>query len=81
MKVLAWLAFLGLVLAALLRKMSVTRIKIMQTGSPKQFDESGAEIMVCCAHCGVYIPSSEAIHHDNVIYCSLEHVGRPIYHP
>ena len=80
MKLLAWLLFLGLVVAALYRKMSVTRIKIFQSVSPRQFDESGAEIMVCCAHCGVYIPASEALRHDNVTYCSTEHVGKPIQH-
>lgn len=81
MKVLAWLLFFGLVIAALFKKMSVTRINIIRmTGEHKQFDNSGAEIMVCCAHCGIYIPSSEAIRHENTVYCCMEHVGKQINH-
>lgn len=32
------------------------------------------EDMVSCAHCGVHLPSSDAIHgHDHLEYCSSEH--------
>jgi uncharacterized protein len=29
--------------------------------------------MSCCAHCGVYFPSSEAVHEGGRDYCSLAH--------
>ncbi|RJX33428.1 MAG: hypothetical protein C4516_01145 [Oxalobacter sp.] len=77
MKVLAWIAFFGLVIAALARKLSVTRINIIRNGSIGHFDERGAEIMVSCSRCGIFLPSSEAIQHEGKVYCSQEHVGPP----
>jgi uncharacterized protein len=32
-----------------------------------------SERMSCCAHCGVYFPSSEAVHEGGRDYCSLAH--------
>jgi uncharacterized protein len=34
-------------------------------------DES--EAMACCAHCGIYFPSSEAVRADGRDYCSPAH--------
>jgi uncharacterized protein len=39
--------------------------------APRQVEES--ERMSCCAQCGVYFPSSEAVHEGGRDYCSLAH--------
>lgn len=36
----------------------------------------GAEAMVCCAHCGVYVPASEAVVQAGVTFCCEEHRQR-----
>jgi len=74
MKFLAWLALIGLVAAALYKIMSVARINIIRSGTLHQFDDSVPEVMVSCAHCGVYIPASEALHQDGLDFCSQEHL-------
>lgn len=33
-----------------------------------------AQPMVRCAHCGVHVPQSEALAHDNRWYCSRAHL-------
>nr|WP_323177986.1 PP0621 family protein [Alcaligenes endophyticus] len=33
----------------------------------------GAEPMVRCAHCGIYLPRSEALMSNHHTWCSLEH--------
>lgn len=35
--------------------------------------EAQRELIIRCAHCGVYVPSSEAVRDGNRIYCSEEH--------
>lgn len=79
MKLLVWLAFIGLVIAALwVKRSSVIKIhKLPQEQRPQEFDSSGAERMVCCAHCGVYIPTSESIPFRGSEYCCEEHCGKP----
>ncbi|HYD95646.1 MAG TPA: PP0621 family protein [Noviherbaspirillum sp.] len=32
-----------------------------------------AERMVCCAHCGTYVPASESVPFSGVSFCSEEH--------
>jgi uncharacterized protein len=77
MKLLMWLGFFVLVIAALYTKLSSARITILHPNTNKQFDDTGAEIMVCCAHCGIYTPASEAVHSQDAVFCCEEHVGRP----
>ena len=31
------------------------------------------EAMLCCAHCGVHFPASEAVHEQDRVYCSEQH--------
>jgi uncharacterized protein len=38
---------------------------------PRVQDES--EAMACCAHCGIYFPSSEAVRAGGRDYCSPAH--------
>jgi uncharacterized protein len=35
--------------------------------------EDEAEPMACCAHCGIYFPSSEAVRADGRDYCGTAH--------
>jgi uncharacterized protein len=43
--------------------------------TPRQASRSGKRVghMVQCAHCGMYIPEAEAIHHQGHDYCSIAH--------
>ena len=79
MKFLAWIVFIGLVVAALVVKRSFTfkATRLSPHKHPPEFDDSGAERMVRCAHCGIYIPSSEAIQYRGKDYCCEEHCGKP----
>jgi uncharacterized protein len=38
-------------------------------------DQGGSvgEVMVRCAHCGVYLPSSESVRDGEIAYCGSEH--------
>lgn len=36
-----------------------------------------AEVMLCCAHCGVYYPASETVKVEGRDYCSSAHAGLP----
>jgi hypothetical protein len=77
MKLLMWLAFFGLVIAAAFLKISSSRKRSSQQQTQRQFDDTGAELMVRCFHCGIYIPSSEAMYRDDRVYCCEEHLGKP----
>jgi uncharacterized protein len=81
MKFLVWLAFFVLVIAAILTKFSASRIRIVRTNVAKQFDDTGAEIMVSCAHCGIYIPASEAVQSQTGIFCCDEHLNKLAKNP
>lgn len=35
--------------------------------------EDKSEPMLCCAHCGIYFPSSEAVRADGRDYCGTAH--------
>lgn len=78
MKVLIWLVVFGLVAMALFSKKSSSRTKAaLQPQRKRQFDSTGAELMVRCAHCGVYVPISEAVNDAGVEYCCEDHRGKP----
>lgn len=47
-------------------------IKSYRKNAPKQ-DESAAEDMVRCAHCGVHFPRSEGIQVQGQFFCSAAH--------
>lgn len=68
MKLLAWLLLGILVIWALRsKKAGVTE----KTTQPRHLD--APELMVKCAHCGVYLPASEAITQSGELFCSEEH--------
>lgn len=41
------------------------------SGSPEQL--GAGEPMLKCAHCGIYLPASEALERRGLSYCSPEH--------
>ena len=84
-----WLLIIGLVIAAIIAKLRrSSRIFIIrqnfrhgenpfQNASPPprpHLQRRGeVEQMVCCEHCGIYIPASEALEHSGKIFCCREH--------
>ena len=76
-RLLFWIALIILVVMAVrskLRAATGARGYHPQPGpgpAPAHIEES--ERMSCCAHCGVYFPSSEAVHEGGRDYCSPAH--------
>lgn len=68
MKLLAWL-LLGILVFWALRSKK-TGITEKKAGTPHL---DAPELMVKCAHCGVYLPASEAIAQSGELFCSEEH--------
>ncbi len=68
MKLLAWLLLVILVIWALRSKKSGVTDKM-----PEKQHLGAPELMVKCAHCGVYLPASEAITQSGELFCSEEH--------
>ena len=75
MKWLMWLALVGLVLSALYVRRSPRKVNGPEQGG--HVDDGGVEFMTPCAHCGVYVPSSEALEYAGSSYCCLDHLGKP----
>ncbi|MCL6485626.1 PP0621 family protein [Janthinobacterium lividum] len=82
-RVLFWLALVFLVLFAIRSKLRgmQQRARAQQPqpqsnpftppGRPQQLPD--AELMLCCAHCGVYYPASENVQAKGHDYCSHAH--------
>lgn len=68
MKLLAWLLLVILVIWALRSKKAGIAKKMAEAQYPDT-----PELMVKCAHCGVYLPASEAITQAGELFCSEEH--------
>lgn len=83
MRLLLWLVLALLVVLALRKKLfaggadSATGQGPQQDrpdiGRPGQGGEREAETMVCCAHCQLHVPASEAVYRDRQAYCCEEH--------
>ena len=79
-RVLFWLALVFLVLFAIRSKIRglQQRARAQQQqpphAPPGQVQElPDAELMLCCAHCGVYYPASENVQAKGHDYCSHAH--------
>lgn len=82
-RVLFWLALVFLVLFAIRSKIRgmQQRARAQQQqqqsnpfappGRPQELPD--AELMLCCAHCGVYYPASENVQAKGHDYCSHAH--------
>lgn len=77
MKLLLWLGLIVLVILALQKKLRGGRAGnaegVSGAAQAAAKNESAAETMVCCAHCQVYIPASEAVCRGQKSYCSAAH--------
>ena len=76
MRVLIWLGFILLVIVAIRKSIRIAMSKNNRATTATHqapATEKPMETMVCCAHCQVYIPASEAIIKDEMSYCSVEH--------
>ena len=77
----AWVLVIILVVAAVIVKLKRSNhfllIKMHGFNSRKetslQSKTADGEAMVCCEHCGIYIPDSEAIRRGRKVFCSKEH--------
>jgi uncharacterized protein len=86
-RLLFWIALVILVVAAIRSKLRAAMARAQGPASgpapASAGGESGAkawrrvedqsETMLCCAHCGVYFPSSEAVRADGRDYCGTAH--------
>ncbi|MCH8620157.1 PP0621 family protein [Undibacterium sp. TS12] len=75
MRLLFWLGLLVLVVLALKKKIQPPAGSVRPTNPVQDAGSKGgdAEAMVCCAHCQIYLPASEAVHRGQQVYCSNEH--------
>ena len=84
-RLLFWIALVILVVAAIRSKLraAMTRAQGPATGpapasaggDTKAWSrvEDQSETMLCCAHCGIYFPASEAVRDDGRDYCGTAH--------
>jgi uncharacterized protein len=85
-RLLFWIALVILVVMAVRSKLraAIARAQGPATGPAPASAPSGgdkawsrvedkAEPMACCAHCGIYFPSSEAVRADGRDYCGTAH--------
>ena len=78
MKLLMWLLLFFLVILALRKKAkplsSTSNGSQDRAGTTERSDgQPPSETMVCCAHCQLYLPGSEAIVRGGQSYCSVAH--------
>ncbi len=77
-KLLFWIVIIlaALVVARIAARHSANREE-RPPGPPskpkRQTKEQAAQIMVRCAHCGIHLPTSEAVRRGGWNYCSLAH--------
>lgn len=79
-RVLFWLALVFLVLFAIRSKIRGMQQRARAQQRPNPFtppvrpqELPDAELMLCCAHCGVYYPASENVQAKGHDYCSHAH--------
>lgn len=71
-KVLVWvLVVLGVMIV--MRILSQKKHKARQSPQLHKRPAKSTESMVRCAHCGIYLPRSEALMSNHHTWCSLEH--------
>ena len=77
MRLLVWLALAFLVILALRKKgrgkPEADPVQAAPAPPPVGRPTAGAEDMVCCAHCHIYLPASEAVFRHQETYCSSAH--------
>lgn len=88
-RILFWLALVFLVMFAIRSKLRGFQAPRDSSRDPAPGPQPGrqpppgmrraelTETMLCCAHCGVYYPSSESVRLNGQDYCSQAHAGLP----
>jgi uncharacterized protein len=79
-RILFWLALAFLVLMAVrskLRAMQQPPRPQRPPAAPRTETLPDAEVMLCCAQCGVYYPSSETVQAKGLDFCSQAHATYP----
>lgn len=73
-KLLFWagIILVALVVMRLLARHSASRHRRARA-TPRRPAPKRMQAMVPCAHCGVHLPASDAIHRDGHTWCSEEH--------
>jgi len=79
-RVLFWLALVFLVVFAIRSKLRGMQQRAQQQQQPQARTSRvqelpDAELMLCCAHCGVYYPVSENVPAKGRDYCSHAHAS------
>ena len=70
-KVLIWIL---VILGAMIIMRIISQKKHKSSKPPTPYKRGKhAESMVRCAHCGIYLPRSEALMSNHHTWCSLEH--------
>lgn len=88
-RLLFWIALVILVVAAIRSKLRAAMARaqgpaVNPASGPAPASSGGdtkawrrvedqSETMLCCAHCGVYFPASEAVRADGRDYCGTAH--------
>lgn len=74
MRILVWLALIVLVIFALRKKSRGGQSGTTGAASAATTrQDSAVETMVCCAHCQIYLPASEAVYRGQQSFCSAAH--------
>lgn len=83
MKFLMWLVLAVLVILAIRKKARPLTQESMRSRNPEMASDASfdmpataaapVETMVCCAHCQIYLPASEAVIRGQQTYCSSAH--------
>ncbi len=76
-RILFWLALACLVLFAVRSKWRGVAQPRTPAAPPRRAELPEGEVMLCCAHCGIYYPASETIKAKGRDYCSPGHAGLP----
>ena len=85
-RILFWLALVFLVLYAIRSKLRDAQQRARRQQQPqaapgapagRAMAEAKAEVMLCCAHCGVYYPASETVQAGGRDFCSTAHARLP----
>ncbi|MBC3869931.1 PP0621 family protein [Undibacterium oligocarboniphilum] len=71
MRLLIWLVFGLLVILAIRKKARPAAQDMPPPVTPSAAGD--AETMVCCAHCQIYLPASEAVIRGQQTFCSTAH--------
>lgn len=69
-KIVFWIALIALIWGG---ARFITLLQRKNEAAARERANVRRELVISCAHCGVYVPSSEAVKRGDRIYCSEEH--------